>query len=176
MWGGRKDGGRVRCRDHLPPHRYTRNTSTRGTTPTEHLLNTGRRPQTSQKAPGAAARSKCCASEVGEPTSGHWSTRELPAPHNIKWRKSPRDLHLNTSTQLQSTTSKLTIVLDTLCQTTSKTGTQTHPLAERLPKIIVSSKTPQNTPPFLPTRKTRSSLIHQNTGTSPLHQEAYTTH
>ena len=26
------------------------------------------------------------------------------------------------------------------------------------------------------TRKTRSSLIQQNTGTSPLHQEAYTTH
>ena len=27
---------------------------------------------------------------------------------------------------------------------------------------------------ILPTRKTRSSLIHQNTGTSPLHQKAYT--
>ena len=35
---------------HLPPHRYIRNTSTCGTTPTEHLLNSGRRPQTSQKA------------------------------------------------------------------------------------------------------------------------------
>ena len=69
-------------------------------------------------------------------------------------------------------------VQDTLCQTTSKTGTQPHPLAERLPEIIISSQTPQNTPPdmVLPTRKTRSSLIHQNTGTSPLHQEAYTTH
>ena len=67
---------------------------------------------------------------------------------------------------------------DTLCQTTSKTGTQPHPLAERLPKIIRSSQTPQNTPlgAVLPTRKTRSSLIHQNKGTSPLHQEAYTTH
>ena len=65
----------------------------------------------------------------------------------------------------------------TLCQTTSKTETQPHPLAERLPKIIIRSQTPQNTPPDvdLPTRKTRSSLIHQNTGTSPLHQEAYTT-
>ncbi|XP_032467257.1 arachidonate 5-lipoxygenase-activating protein isoform X2 [Phocoena sinus] len=29
--------------------KYTRNTSTRGTTPTEHLLNASRRPQTSQK-------------------------------------------------------------------------------------------------------------------------------
>ena len=69
-------------------------------------------------------------------------------------------------------------VLDTLCQTTSKTGTQSHPLAERLPKIIIRSQTPQNTPldVDVTTRKTRSSLIHQNTGTSPLHQEAYTTH
>ncbi|XP_067609632.1 serine/threonine-protein kinase Nek10 isoform X1 [Pseudorca crassidens] len=46
----REDGRRVRCGDHLPTHRYTRNTSTRGTTPTEHLLNACRRPQTSQKA------------------------------------------------------------------------------------------------------------------------------
>ena len=38
-------------------------------------------------------------------------------------------------------------MLDTPCQTTSKTGTQPTPLAERLPKIIVSSQTPQNTPP-----------------------------
>ena len=69
-------------------------------------------------------------------------------------------------------------VLDTLCQTTSKTGTQPQPLAERLPKIIIRSQTPQNTPPdvYLPTRKTRSSLIHQKTGTSPLNQEAYTAH
>ena len=69
-------------------------------------------------------------------------------------------------------------VLDTSCQTTSKTGTQPHPLAERLPKIIIRPQTPQITPPDvdMPTRKTRSSLIHQNTGTSPLHQEAYTTH
>ena len=69
-------------------------------------------------------------------------------------------------------------VLDTLCQTISKTGTQTHPLAERLSKIIIRSQTPQNTPldVDLPTRKTRSRLIHQNTGTSPLYQEAYTTH
>ena len=46
----RGDGERVRRRDHLPPHRYIRNTSTRGTAPIEHLLNADRRPQTSQKA------------------------------------------------------------------------------------------------------------------------------
>ena len=45
-----QDGGGVRRGDCLPPHKYIRNTSTCGTTPTEHLLNTGRRPQTSQKA------------------------------------------------------------------------------------------------------------------------------
>ena len=45
-----QDGGGVRRGDHLPPHKYIRNTSTRGTTPTEHLLKAGKRPQTSQKA------------------------------------------------------------------------------------------------------------------------------
>ena len=48
--GDLQDGRRVRCGDHIPPHKYIRNTSTCGTTPAEHLLNTGRRPQTSQKA------------------------------------------------------------------------------------------------------------------------------
>ena len=58
------------------------------------------------------------------------------------------------------------------------TVTQPHPLAERLPKIIIRSQTPQNTPldVGLPTRNTRSRLIHKNTGTSTPHQEAYRTH
>ena len=55
---------------------------------------------------GAPARVRAV-TEVGEPSSGHWSTRDLPAPHNIKRRKSPRDLHLNAKTQLHSPTSKL---------------------------------------------------------------------
>ena len=45
------NGGGVRRGDHLPPHKYIKTTSTRGTTPTEHLLNAGRRPQASQKTP-----------------------------------------------------------------------------------------------------------------------------
>ena len=45
-----QDGGGLRRGDRLPPHKYIRNTSICGTTPTEHLLNAGRRPQTSQKA------------------------------------------------------------------------------------------------------------------------------
>ena len=49
-WGDLQDGGQVRHGDHLFPHKYIKNTPTCGTTPTEHLLNAGRRPQTSQKA------------------------------------------------------------------------------------------------------------------------------
>ena len=45
-----QDGGRVRNGDHLLPHKYIRNTATCRTTPTEHLLNADKRPQTSQKA------------------------------------------------------------------------------------------------------------------------------
>ena len=51
IWRERlQDGRGVRRRDHLPPHKYIKTTSTRGTTPTEHLLNAGRRSQNSQKA------------------------------------------------------------------------------------------------------------------------------
>ena len=49
-WEDLQDGGGVRHGDHLPPHKYIKNISTHGTTPTEHLLNAGRRPQTSQRA------------------------------------------------------------------------------------------------------------------------------
>ena len=44
-----QDGGGLRHGDHLPPHKYIKNTRTCGTPPTEHLLNAGRRPQTPQK-------------------------------------------------------------------------------------------------------------------------------
>ena len=45
-----QDGRGIRRGDHLSPHKYIRNTSTCGTTPTEHLLKAGRRPQISKKA------------------------------------------------------------------------------------------------------------------------------
>ena len=48
--GSGQDGGGVRRGDHLPSHRYVRSASTRGTAPTEHPLNAGRRRQTSPKA------------------------------------------------------------------------------------------------------------------------------
>ena len=50
IWGDLQDGGGVQRGAHLPLHKYIKSTSTCGTTPTEHLLNAGRRPQTSQKA------------------------------------------------------------------------------------------------------------------------------
>ena len=75
-----QDGRGVRPGDHLPPHKYIKNTSTCGTTPTEHLLNAGRGSHTSQKARNspytwpcgwqglrAPARCQAWASEVGEP-------------------------------------------------------------------------------------------------------------
>ena len=37
--------------------------------------------------PGAPAGCQACASEVGEPSSRHWSTRDLQAPLNIKQQK-----------------------------------------------------------------------------------------
>ena len=68
--------------------------------------------------------------------------------------------------------------LDALHQTTTKTGTQTHPSAHRQPKVILSSQTPQNTPPdkALLIRRKRLSSNQQNAGTNPSHQEAYTRH
>ena len=48
--GDLPDGGELRHGDHLLSHKYIRNTSTCATAPTEHLLNAGRKPQTSQKA------------------------------------------------------------------------------------------------------------------------------
>ena len=125
---------------------------------------------------GCGAGCQAGASEVGELSSGHWS-RGLPAPCNIKWRKLSQRSPSQREDLARLNDQQATVV-DNLCQTTSKTGKQPDSLAESQPKIIISSQTPQNTPPdaVLPTRKTRSSLMHQNKGTSPLHQEAYTTH
>ena len=60
----------VRRGNHLAPHKYIRNTSTCGTTPTELLLNTGRRPQTSQKARNSPR------TWVGQKKKGKTETKE----------------------------------------------------------------------------------------------------
>ena len=54
----------------LPPHRYIRNTSTCGTTPTEHPLKAGRRPQTSPKARNSPS------TWVGQKKKGKTETKE----------------------------------------------------------------------------------------------------
>ena len=63
---------------------------------------------------------------------------------NIKQQELP-DVSISTprpgSTQLHAGSS-----VTHLCQPTSKTGTQTHPSADWLPKVVLSSLTPQNTP------------------------------
>ena len=103
--------------------------------------------------------------------------QRLSTPGNInRWELSQRPPPQ--CEDLAPPNSQQTPVLNVPCQTTSKTGTKHHPLTERLPKIILSSQTPINTPldVTLPTRKTRSSPTHQNTGISPLHQEACTSH
>ena len=124
---------------------------------------------------GAPAGCQAWASEVGETNSGHWTSRDHPAPRIInRWEFSQRPP--SRCYDPAPPNGQQTPVLEAPCKTTSKTGTQLHPLAERLHKIIRSS--PQNIPPdaALPTRNTRSSPTHQNTGTSPLHQEAYKSH
>ena len=45
-----EDGGGIRRGDHLPPHKYIKNSSEYGTTPTEQLLIVSRGPQISKKA------------------------------------------------------------------------------------------------------------------------------
>ena len=111
---------------------------------------------------------------MGEPSPdiGPPGTSQLHIISNDE--SSPRDLHLNAKTQLHSTTSKLQCWTPYAKQLQDRNTNP--PLAERLPKIIIRSQTPQNTPPdaVLPNRKTRASLIHENTDTSTLHQEDYT--
>ena len=70
MTGVLQDDRGVRCGDHLPPYKYMKNTSTCGTTPIEHLLNAGRRHQTSQK----AKKSPC--TWVGEKKTEKTETKE----------------------------------------------------------------------------------------------------
>ena len=107
-----QDGGGVKLGDHLLPHKYIKNTPTWGTTPTEHLLHAGRRPQSSQKlcgwqGLGALASCQAWASEVREPSSGHWTIRDLLAQCNINRQDLSQRFHLNAKTQLYSKTSKL---------------------------------------------------------------------
>ena len=74
--GDLQDGRGVRCGDHFPPHKYIKNTSTCRTTPTEHLLNPGRRPQTSPK----ARNSPCTWVGQKKKEKKRTKNRDRPAP------------------------------------------------------------------------------------------------
>ena len=105
------------------------------------------------------------------PSRGNWNAREFLAPELS--RESPSQLQdLTPPNCLQAP------LLDTPGKTTNKTGTQTQPSADRLPKVVLRPQTPQNTPPdaALSIRGKRSSSTHQNAGTSPSHQEVYISH
>ena len=105
-------GRGVKRGDHHPPYKYIKNTYTCGTTPTAHLLNAGRRPQTYKK---QWADRVLVFRPGGRPEPLRWESwvldigpPETSCSHVIQIGKtSPRDLHLNTKTQLHSTTSKL---------------------------------------------------------------------
>ena len=73
-----------------------------------------------------------------------WTTREFLILGNVNqlvlsWRYPSQHQDLAPHNCPQAS------VLETSCQPRSKTGMQPHPLAERLPKIVLSSQTPQNT-------------------------------
>ena len=56
-----------------------------------------------------------------------------------------------------------------LCQTNSRIGTEHHPSADRLPKVVLSSQPPINTPLYmvLPTRGNRPSSTHRGQAPVP---------
>ena len=93
--GRLQDGGGVRRGDQFPPHKYIKTTSTCGTTPTEHLLNAGRRPQTSQKDALRRPTHRGGAKSKSEP----WELCEQRKEREIS-PSSPRSSGLNLHNQL----------------------------------------------------------------------------
>ena len=92
---------------------------------------------------GLGSQSGCQAWASGEVmlSPGCWNAREFPVPGNIKqqelsWRSPSHLQDLAPPNCLQAP------VLNTPCQTTSKTRKQTHPSADRLPKVVLSPQTP----------------------------------
>ena len=89
-------------------------------------------------------RGQAWATGGGVTSPGHWAARERLDPGNINWcahswRYSSQYQELAPPNWLQAP------MLDISYQTTSKIGIQPHSSAHRLPKVILSSQTPQNT-------------------------------
>ena len=109
----------------------------------------------------------------------HW-VQDAGPPEN-SWAQgilisicSPGGIHLDTKRRLHQPPFKLQ------CWTlhAKQPGRQEHSptISRQVAKVILSSQTPQSTPPdaTLPIRGKRLSSTHQSTGNSPSHQEAYT--
>ena len=78
------------------------------------------------------------ASGVGALSPGWWNAREFLAPGNINKQK----LSQRSPSKLQDLVPPNCLqipVLKAPCQTTSKTGAQTHPSADSLPKIVLKA-------------------------------------
>ena len=103
---------------------------------------------------------------------GHWWQRNQQIFIGVS---SPRGHQFVTETWPHLTAYRLQC-WDASDKITNRVGTQPHPSADRLPKVILILQPPLNTPldTPLPTRGTRPSSAHQWTGTSPSHQEACT--
>lgn len=116
------------------------------------------------------ARGQAWAPRVGAPSPGLWTTRDFPAPRNIYYH----ELSQRSPSWHQSLAPPNILqapVLDASDKTTSKTGAQLHPSADRWPKVLLSSQTLQNTLPdvALQIKGTRLSSIHESTDTSIFH-------
>ena len=90
-------------------------------------------------------RGQAWATGGGEPSPGHSTAREFLDPGNINWlahswKYSSQHQELAPPNWLQAP------MLDTSYQTTSKIGILPHSSAYRLPKVILSSQMPPNTP------------------------------
>ena len=114
---------------------------------------------------------------VGRPRWRLWLTRELLTSGKInRWEPSQRPpfKHQN---QVHLKTNKPQFP-DAPCQSFNKTETQPCTLEDRLPKAMPNAQTPQNSllDKGLCFKGTRSSSIHQNTGTRPSKQETCTRH
>ena len=101
---------------------------------------------------------------VGAPSPGHWTARKFLVPGNINWH----ELTWRSPSQHQDPAPPNSLQapeLDTSEQTTSNTGIQSHPSADRLPKIVLSSQIPQNIPldTALPRSTTRAHALVPST-------------
>ena len=92
---------------------------------------------------GSQARNQAWASGVGAPSPRCWNARELLTLGNTN----QQDLSWRSLSQLQDPAPPNCLqapVLNATRQTTSKTGPQTHPSADRLPKVIKPTDTPKH--------------------------------